>query len=307
MKKTYLIYMMIVALTLVLSACGNDDKKEAGATKTSENGIELGEESLSLPYVTWASSEAGTFVAKSVLEDIGYEIDLEQVEAGILFSGIADGSLDFSVGTATLPTTHKDYWDEYKDKIDDINISMDKSVTIGLAVPEYMDIDSLEDLRDNTNNVGDELDWKIVGIDPGAGEMEIAEQEVIPGYDLDDWNLESSSDAAMTAELKDAIENEEPVIVTLWEPHWAFIEWNLKYLEDPQNLFGEPNSLHAIGREGLEEDAPAAHKMLSQFEWTAEDMGEVMVDINNDMDPEDAAEKWLDDNQDKVDEWTEGI
>lgn len=306
MKKVNLIYMaLIIILGVMLSACSDSDS--SGGAEASNLDTELGEKNLSLPYVTWSSSQAGTFVAKAVLEDIGYDIEPKEVEAGILFTSIADGSADFSVGTVTLPTTHEDYWDEYSDQIDDINVSMEESITIGLAVPEYMDIDSLEDLADNKNGIGDKVDWDIVGIDPGAGQMERTEKDVLPGYNLDDWTLQSSSDAAMTAELKAAIEDEEPIIVTLWEPHWAFIEWDLKYLDDPQNLYGDPDSLHAVGREGLEEDSPAAHKMLSQFEWTAEDMGEVMVDINDGMDPEEAAEEWVEENQDKVEKWTEGI
>lgn len=184
---------------------------------------------------------------------------------------------------------------------------MDKSVTIGLAVPEYMDIDSLEDLEKNTNDIGEKLDWKIIGIDPGAGQMQITKNEAMPGYGLDKWELQGSSDAAMTASLKKAMDAKDPVVVTLWEPHWAFIEWDLKYLEDPNGLFGEPDSLHAIAREGLKEDAPAAHKMLEQFQWTSEDMGKVMVDIQDGMDPDAAAEKWIENNEDKVNEWLKGI
>lgn len=293
---------------MLLSACGNSDSDSNKNAKAGESGkIELGEKDLSLPYVSWASTVAGVHVVKSVLEDLGYNIDTMQVEAGAMFSGIADGSGDFSVGAVTLPTTHKDYWEKYKDQVDDLGVTIDQSVTIGLAVPEYMDIDSLEDLEKNTNDIGEKLDWKVVGIDPGAGQMQITKNEVMPGYGLDKWELQGSSDSAMTAVLKKAMDAHEPVIVTLWEPHWAFIEWDLKYLEDPKNLFGDPDSLHAIARKGLKEDAPAAHKMLEQFQWTSEDMGKVMVDIQDGMDPDEAAKKWIENNEDKVNEWLKGI
>lgn len=302
-------FIIVLIFVVALSACqssSDNGKVDAGSDSGSE--VEIGEEKLTMPYVAWASAEAGVGVVKAVLDDVGYDIELEQVEAGPMFAGLAQGSADISVGTATLPTTHADYWKEYKDQIDDIGVSMKEDVTIGLAVPEYMeDINSIEDLKDNKNSIGDKLDWQITGIDPGAGQMEITEEEVMPGYGLDKWDLESSSDAAMTAALQGAINNQEPIVVTLWEPHWAFLEWDLKYLEDPEGLFGEPEDLHAIAREGLKEDSPAAHKILSQFNWTADDMGEVMTKIHDGMEPEDAGKEWVDNNQDKVNEWTKDV
>ncbi len=296
----------------MLSACGNSNTQNENGNDSANNNknedtIELGQEELSLPYVSWASTVASVNVVKAVLEDVGYEINAQQVEAGAMFSGLASGSGDFSVGAVTLPNTHADYWDEFGDQIDDIGVTMEESVTMGLTVPSYVNIDSIEDMAENKNNIGDNTDWTIVGIDPGAGEMKITENDVMPGYGLDEWTLQSSSGPAMTAALKRAIESKEPVIVTLWEPHWAFIEWDLKYLEDPENYYGEPDSIHAVAREKLKEDAPAAYKILEQFQWESEDMGEVMSMIHNGMDPEKAGEKWVNDNQDKVETWTEGV
>lgn len=309
-KKRWISLVLASVFIIILSACGNSDDNESAVENNNtetDDGAEFGETDLTIPYVTWASTTAEVNVVKVVLEELGYNIDLKEVEAGIIYTSIANGSADFSVGAVTLPTTHKDYWEEYEDQVDDIGITMDQGATLGLAVPEYMDIDSIEDLKDNTNDIGDQLDWTIVGIDPGSGLVTVTEDDVMPGYGLDEWELVTSSDAVMISELRRAIENEEPVIVTLWEPHWAFIEWDLKYLEDPKGLFGEGDDLHAIARKGFKEDAPAAHKMLSQFEWTADDMGEVMVYIENGMEPEDAAEKWVKENKDKVDEWIKGI
>src|SRR5690625_7643443 len=95
-----------------------------------------------------------------------------------------------------------------------------EEVELALTVPSYMeDINSIEDLVDNKNGIGEDLDWQITGISPGAGMMEITENDVMPGYGLDeDWDLQSSSGAVMATELKSAIEDEEPIVVTLWTP-----------------------------------------------------------------------------------------
>lgn len=47
---------------------------------------------------------------------------------------------------AWLPLTHKTYAEKFDGKYEDIGTSM-TGVKIGLTVPKYMDIDSIEDLK----------------------------------------------------------------------------------------------------------------------------------------------------------------
>ena len=154
--------------------------------------------------------------------------------------------------------------------------------------------------------VGKAVDYKITGIDPGAGIME-ATDRAIEAYDLDKWSVTTGSGAAMTAALKKAYENEEPIIVTGWTPHWKFAEFDLKFLEDPEGSFGGEEEIRTIGRLGLADDLPEAHTILSNFNWTEEDMGEVMIAIQNGEKEEVAAQNWIDANEDKVAEWTDGV
>ncbi len=155
-------------------------------------------------------------------------------------------------------------------------------------------------------SVGKSVDYKITGIDPGAGIMEAADR-AIEDYELDDWTLTTGSGAAMTAALKKAYDKEEPIIVTGWTPHWKFAEFDLKYLEDPEGSFGGEEQIRTIGRLGLEDDLPEAHAILSNFNWSEEDMGEVMIAIQNGENEEVAAQNWIDANEDKVAEWTDGV
>lgn len=160
--------------------------------------------------------------------------------------------------------------------------------------------------NDTKETVGDSVDYKIVGIEPGAGVMEQM-TGVMEAYDLDEWTLAASSDAGMTAALKKAYDKEEPIIITGWIPHWKFSEFDLKFLEDPKNASGGEEEIRTIGRLGLKEDLPEAYEVLSNFQWDADDMGEVMIAIQKGESGEEAARKWVDANQDKVGEWTDGI
>lgn len=158
----------------------------------------------------------------------------------------------------------------------------------------------------DTNSVGESLDYKITGIDPGAGLMAATEDAIVE-YELEDWSVVAGSSAAMTAALKKAYDNEEPIIVTGWTPHWKFAKYDLKYLEDPKEVFGGEEEIRTIGRTGLAEDLPEAHQILSQFNWTQEDMGAVMIAIQDGEKEDVAAQQWIDENEEKVSEWTNGV
>ena len=110
----------------------------------------------------------------------------------------------------------------------------------------------------------------------------------------------------MTAELKKAYGNKEPIIVTGWTPHWMFQSFDLKYLEDPKNSYGKDEDIHTITRKGLEKDAKGAHTVLDQFFWKSSDMEEVMADTATGIEPEEAAEKWIAAHPKQVAEWTNG-
>jgi glycine betaine/proline transport system substrate-binding protein len=159
---------------------------------------------------------------------------------------------------------------------------------------------------DSTKTVGESVDYKITGIDPGAGIME-ATEKVLVEYDLTDWDLTTGSSAAMTASLKKAYDKEQPIIVTGWTPHWKFAKYDLKYLEDPKGVYGGEEQIRTIGRIGLAEDLPEAHQILSQFNWTEEEMGEIMVAIQEGEKEDLAAQNWVDANKEKVADWTNGV
>ncbi len=155
-------------------------------------------------------------------------------------------------------------------------------------------------------NISEAVDYTIYGIEPGAGITELAHNTLETYDNLDGWTLEESSTGGMMSVLRDAIENEEPVLITGWSPHYKFVEFDLKYLDDPEGGMGETEDVHTIVRLGLEDEKPEAYQMLDRFYWELEDMEQVMYDGEESTYPE-AAEAWVENNRDVVDEWTDGI
>lgn len=159
---------------------------------------------------------------------------------------------------------------------------------------------------DNANSIGKQVKHEIIGIDPGAGIMK-ATAAAIEQYELTDWKLVEGSGAAMTAMLDKAVKAEKPIIITGWTPHWMFAKYDLKYLEDPKKVFGEAEEIHTIVRKGLKDDHPVAYEFLDRFEWSSEEMGEMMTSIQEGEDPLEAAKAWADSHSDRVDEWIKDL
>lgn len=154
--------------------------------------------------------------------------------------------------------------------------------------------------------VFEEMDYTITGIEPGSGITESARNTLETYDNLEDWELQESSTGGMMVELEQAIENEEPIIITGWQPHYIFEIYDLKILEDPKEGFGAAENIHTMTRTGLEEDMPDATAILDNFSWDTEDMQQIVLDAQE-VPFEEAAETWYQNNQDLVGEWTDGV
>ncbi|AKB74488.1 Glycine betaine ABC transport system, glycine betaine-binding protein OpuAC [Methanosarcina lacustris Z-7289] len=283
--------VLIIGLTLFAAGCAEQGDKAVEGTEASELS-----EPVKIGYVLWDGEIASTNVMQQVLKQAGYkDVEIIAVDAGPLYQGLADKQFDFTT-SAWLPQTQANYWDTYGDRIDPVHANLE-DCKIGLVVPSYVTINSIEELNANK----DKFDGQIIGIDPGAGIMQISEN-AISDYGLG-MELVSGSGAAMTASLKKAIDSEEWVVVTLWSPHWAFNRWDLKYLDDPKGVYGDADHVETLAKLGLKEEKPNLYGILTRFQWTHEDIQAVMVDIESGMAPEEAAANWVGNNTETVNGW----
>ncbi|WP_341301707.1 glycine betaine ABC transporter substrate-binding protein [Lysinibacillus sp. FSL H8-0500] len=274
---------------LALTACSSADTKTGTENSNKKE--------INLAYVEWDTEVASTHVIGQVLKNLGYNVTLTPLDNGIMWEALANGEVDGMV-SAWLPQTHAPQVEKYNGKIDNLGENL-TGAKIGLVVPSYMDVDTIEDLTSEANKT-------ITGIEPGANMMATTENAYKEYQNLEDWDVLTSSAGAMTAALSQAIANNEEIVITGWSPHWIFNAYDLKYLDDPKGLYGVEEYIGTFARNGLKEDDPEAYNILNSFHWTAEDIESVMFDIMEGMSATDAAKKWIDDNPDKVAEWTKG-
>jgi glycine betaine/proline transport system substrate-binding protein len=281
-----------LALALGLSGCAPEQE---GGDQTAMAPEDKGE--VELAYVEWSSEVASTNLIRAVLESQGYDVKITPVSAAAMWQAIGSSDADAMVA-AWLPTTHGHYLEEVRESVEDLGPNLE-GTRIGLVVPAYVDIDSIEQLNDHA----EKFDGKIIGIDPGAGLMSKTEK-VIEDYGLS-LKLVEGSGATMTAALADAIKNEDWIVVTGWTPHWMFARWDLKYLDDPKGVYGGEEHIDTIVREGLKEDMPEVYAILDRFEWSPDEMAQLMVwNQKENADPYENAKRWISMNPGRVVEWT---
>jgi glycine betaine/proline transport system substrate-binding protein len=259
-----------------------------------------------LVYVNWAEGVAYTHLAKNILEsEMGYECNITAADVAPAYAAIAQGDQDAFMET-WLPVLHKSYVDKYGDDIVDLGHVFEGTQS-GWVIPQYMADDGVTAISDLRNEeVAEKLDYQITGIDAGAGVMKTSEEDVMPAYELDEFGYEliASSGPAMTAALKDAIDNNEYIVVTGWKPHWKFARWDLTFLEQDEDVIWKSGNIHIKGRLNIEEDKPELAQFLKNMSFTTNELADLMLKVNeSDADPIESTKTWMENNKDVWQDW----
>ncbi|MGO1907844.1 glycine betaine ABC transporter substrate-binding protein [Brevibacterium linens] len=272
------------ALGLALTGCSQEASSDDGSGGGDKGDIKLG-------YVTgWTDGQSISLLLENQLSKMGYNVETETFnDAAVLYAGVANGDIDM-YPSSWPEVTHKQYIDEYGDDLEDVGAYYDNAV-LTIAVPKYMDdVNSIEDLKGK----GEDFGGEIIGIEPGAG-LTKATKAMIPEYGLDDeYELVTSSTAAMLTELGNATDAEKDIVVTLWRPFWANNEYPVKDLEDPKGAMGDPEKLHFTATKGFSDE----------FSDAADYIGNIKLDDKQYGDLEDlVVNKYEDDGEKAITEW----
>jgi len=283
MRKIKL-FTFIVLASFTLASCSGGKKK---ATDKKE---------VTIAMVNWIECIANTNLAKAVLEEKGYDVKLINADVAPVFAAVAKGNADLFM-EVWEPITHKPYMEKFGDQVEHLGTIYDQGL-LGLVVPAYVTINSIDEL----NSVKDKFDGKIIGINPGAGIMNIT-KDVIKDYSLD-YELVASSEAGMLASLKKAYDKQEWVVVTGWKPHTMFARYDLKILEDPKKVMGEAETISVIATKGWAGENPELATFFKNFKMNDDLLGSLMVAVESNPGKEsEAAKEWYHQHKELVDSW----
>ncbi len=261
----------------------------AASCKSNKN-----EKEISMLYANWAEGIAMTHLAKVVLEEHGYVVEIKAIDPGPIYASLAKGDGDVFVD-AWLPNTHAAYWKRFGKNIEVLGTSFGDATT-GLAVPTYVDINSIEELNDKA----DKFEGKIIGIDSGAG-IHATTEKVIQDYELD-FSQVTSSEPAMLAALRKAYSAKEWIAITAWKPHLKWSQYDLKYLEDPKGIY-PLDECKVVARKGFKADFPEAAEFFKNFEIQEDNLYELIDIVLESTDRLTEVKKWYLNNKELVDSW----
>jgi glycine betaine/proline transport system substrate-binding protein len=278
--------LILAALILVINSCTSPKKTNNEETKE-----------ITIAYVDgWAEGVAMTYITQHILESQGYTVTTKKAAVDLVFASMANGDVDVFMD-AWLPITHKEKVAKFGDKIQSLGTNLDEA-RIGLVVPAYVTINSIEEL----NSVADKFDGKLIGIEKGAG-ITAKTDLAIEEYKLNLEQLNSSS-IAMLTQLTKAINENRWIAVAGWAPHWKFGRYDLKFLEDPKGIYGTNEHLETYARKGFKEEDPFAATYFANFFLTDSQMGKLLAQMKDGDDDKDATAKaWIAENQDLVKSW----
>lgn len=294
LRKLLLALSSILLIVAVLLAGCSGDAKEATEANPQDKSITVG-------LFNWAENIAVSNMWKVLLEEKGYNVEIVTGDKSPVWTGVAQGDLDLHF-EAWMPSTDKPLWDEYSDTIERHGPWFE-GTALGLAVPTYVDIDSIAELNKNRDRMIYNNEPAIVGIDSGSSLMKLT-QQAVKDYNLD-FKLISSSGPVMSAAVTKAYENEEPIVATLWKPHWIFSQVDLKFLEDPKNIYGQNENIYFVSHQSFADSHPQVLTWMQNWKMNDSTLGSLMATIKDADSPESGAQQWIEKNRDVVNTWFE--
>ena len=279
-----------------LAAGGGGDDADAGDDEGTDTGTGAGGPvRIGVPS-GWAETMAASHVWQQVLEANGYEVEIVEVpDPALLYTGLANGEIDMTPGT--WGPAGQQYIDQHGADLEDLGSWFDDA-RLGIVVNDDAPITSLTELADHA----DEFNGEILGIEEGSGVVRTTNEAAVPTYGLDDMTVSTGSTEDMLLDIAEAVDEGNNVAATLWAPHWAFDEVPIRFLEDPEEAFGAPESIHAYATAGFSEAQPELAECLAEISLTAEQANSMVNTVLGEDGTDDgsAAQQWLADNSDVV-------
>ena len=319
----------LLAVTLVLAACSDVETTEPGTQPTGGGATvaQCGDETITIAVNPWVGAAANANVAKGVMEqEMGCTVELQEVNETAQFPGMADGSLD-----ATLEVWPSGHFEDRQLYIEDAGTVVDGGElgitgNIGWFVPSYVieehpEFATWEGFQDNadlfaTAETGDK--GRFLGADTTYS---IYDEVIIESLGLDLEVVYSGGEAQSLTQLDRAVKNQEPILMYWWTPQWSGEVYDLVEVELPpfdeecERIATEDpdakgydcdyavDTLYKAFSSELETKDPAAFAFLSNFQWTEDDQNSVAIAINEGTDPAEAAQTWIDANEDVWSTW----
>jgi glycine betaine/proline transport system substrate-binding protein len=307
-------------LGISLAACGGGNIESAPAPSGGSGGAAADCGTFNIAINPWVGYEASAhvvgYVAKSKL---GCEVEYKNVKEEVAWQGMGNGEIDVVVEN----WGHADLKQKY---IVEQKTAQEGGLTgnigeIGWYVPPWM-AQQYPDITD-WNNLNKYADMFKTTESGGKGQLldgdpsfVTNDEALVKNLNLNYQVVYAGSEAALIQAFRQAEANKTPLLGYFYSPQWFLSEVPLVKVKLPPYTEGcdaDPAKVACdyptydldkiVATRFVESGSPAV-ALTKAFNWTNEDQNVVAKYISEDgMDPEAAAEKWVNENAAKADAW----
>jgi glycine betaine/proline transport system substrate-binding protein len=307
---------VLTAVALALAGCGGE--KIGAETPATTGGKECG--TFNLTVSPWVGYEANAAVVAYVAtKDLGCKVVKKNLKEEIAWQGFKTGEVDVNLENWGHEDLKKTYIEQQKVAVEAGSTGV-KGV-IGWYVPPWM-----------AQQYPDITDWKSLNkyaalfkTSESGGKGQLLDGD--PSYVTNDEALvknlnlnykvvQSGSETALIQAFRDAEKNKKPLLAYFYQPQWFFNEVKLVKVNLPPYKAGcdadpakiacdyPPYDLDKIVSKKFADSGSPAYTLVKNFQWTNEDQNAVarMIAVDK-LTPDQAAEKWVNANQSKVNAW----
>lgn len=286
----------LVAVTALQAPALAADPAECGEVRFSDVG--------------WTDITATTAVAAALLEGLGYEPNVQVLSVPVTYASMKNEDIDIFLGN-WMPTMEADIAPYREDGSVEVVRANLKGAKYTLAVPAYVAEAGLTNFADIAG-FREQLDEKIYGIEPGNdGNRLIQEMIDSNAFGLEGFELVESSEQGMLSQVRRSQRREEWIVFLGWEPHPMNSNFDLVYLAGGDDWFGADfggATVYTNTRAGYLDECPNVGQLLRNLEFSLAMENEIMGDILDEgMEPAAAAERWLKDHAETLENWLAGV
>jgi glycine betaine/proline transport system substrate-binding protein len=305
------------AAALLLSACGGGGISNT----TTASGKSCG--NFNIAVNPWTGYVADAYVVGYVAQtELGCSVSYKNVKEEVGWQGMASGTIDTILENWGHEDLVKKYIDQQK-TVEDAGMTGNEGI-IGWYVPPWM-AQKYPDIT-NWKNLNKYASLFKTSESGGKGQLldgdpsyVTNDEALVKNLHLNYQVVVGGSEAALIQSFRSAEKNHTPLLAYFYEPQWFFSEMKLvrvhlpKYTpgcdSDPAKVACDypPYHLNKLISTKFADSGSPAVTLVKNFHWTNADQNTVAEYIAKDgMKPEDAAKKWVDANQNLVDQWLQG-
>ncbi len=275
----------------------------------------------------WTGQIVNSTILGKLLQKAGYNVEYVQADYIAQFAGLETG--DLHVATEIWETTGREAMDAA--------LATGKVVSMGesgmQAIEEWWYPAYMEEVCPGLP------DWK--ALNECATEFSTAEtaplgrylggpvtwggfdDERVKALEMDFEVVHAGTDAALFAELESAYQRKAPIVLWLYEPHWAPAKYEGSFIKfppysaecyqdasvgmNPDAAYdcGKPTGpIWKVGWAGLGDKWPGAAKIIQDYTLTNNEMGALVAKVDLDGESIDAvADEWIAANEDTWSKW----